>query len=156
MCEGLGQRCFVTQHFRQIVRQRSFNRQPVCRAEAMARDLDRFFHRLAHVNWFKHELRRMRKVVDLGDDLIKPVDLADNDFVEIFSKIGVVKSLGKKLREGFNRNQRIANFVRHAGGQVCPKGGAIEEHTSELQSLAYLVCRLLLEKKKKKKRQLNE
>src|SRR2546425_2203182 len=29
-----------------------------------------------------------------------------------------------------------------------------EEHTSELQSLAYLVCRLLLEKKKKK--QLNK
>src|SRR3989441_3377483 len=27
-----------------------------------------------------------------------------------------------------------------------------EEHTSELQSLAYLVCRLLLEKKKKKLR----
>src|SRR5687767_15669210 len=29
-----------------------------------------------------------------------------------------------------------------------------EEHTSELQSLAYLVCRLLLEKKKKKKQSL--
>src|SRR5205823_12469264 len=29
-----------------------------------------------------------------------------------------------------------------------------EEHTSELQSLAYLVCRLLLEKKKKKKKQI--
>src|SRR5687767_15767540 len=29
----------------------------------------------------------------------------------------------------------------------CPRS---EEHTSELQSLAYLVCRLLLEKKKKK------
>src|SRR2546425_9388294 len=28
-----------------------------------------------------------------------------------------------------------------------------EEHTSELQSLAYLVCRLLLEKKKKKTNQ---
>src|SRR2546425_6150287 len=28
-----------------------------------------------------------------------------------------------------------------------------EEHTSELQSLAYLVCRLLLEKKKKKRDQ---
>src|SRR5687767_15735534 len=28
-----------------------------------------------------------------------------------------------------------------------------EEHTSELQSLAYLVCRLLLEKKKKKKKE---
>src|SRR2546425_7850004 len=30
-----------------------------------------------------------------------------------------------------------------------------EEHTSELQSLAYLVCRLLLEKKKKKRRTLH-
>src|SRR5687767_15431358 len=30
-----------------------------------------------------------------------------------------------------------------------------EEHTSELQSLAYLVCRLLLEKKKKKKVTIN-
>src|SRR2546425_8016172 len=28
-----------------------------------------------------------------------------------------------------------------------------EEHTSELQSLAYLVCRLLLEKKKKKNKE---
>src|SRR2546425_4204039 len=29
-----------------------------------------------------------------------------------------------------------------------------EEHTSELQSLAYLVCRLLLEKKKKKHKKI--
>src|SRR2546425_8876445 len=29
------------------------------------------------------------------------------------------------------------------------EGARSEEHTSELQSLAYLVCRLLLEKKKK-------
>src|SRR3989441_2681335 len=31
-----------------------------------------------------------------------------------------------------------------------PRPGRSEEHTSELQSLAYLVCRLLLEKKKNK------
>src|SRR2546425_3201890 len=31
-----------------------------------------------------------------------------------------------------------------------------EEHTSELQSLAYLVCRLLLEKKKKKQKLKNK
>src|SRR5437762_9731099 len=44
----------------------------------------------------------------------------------------------------------------------CPSGGThlsilcsvrSEEHTSELQSPMYLVCRLLLEKKKKKKSQ---
>src|SRR5687767_15908643 len=45
----------------------------------------------------------------------------------------------------------------HRSG-FCPAGSRMiritvrsEEHTSELQSLAYLVCRLLLEKKKKKK-----
>src|SRR2546425_1681833 len=35
-----------------------------------------------------------------------------------------------------------------AASQV-PEATRSEEHTSELQSLAYLVCRLLLEKKKK-------
>src|SRR5205823_12598001 len=34
--------------------------------------------------------------------------------------------------------------------QVATRYKRSEEHTSELQSLAYLVCRLLLEKKKKK------
>src|SRR2546425_9263098 len=37
-----------------------------------------------------------------------------------------------------------------AGKQIGALRGRSEEHTSELQSLAYLVCRLLLEKKKKK------
>src|SRR3712207_7073794 len=32
----------------------------------------------------------------------------------------------------------------------CPSTSRSEEHTSELQSRQYLVCRLLLEKKKKK------
>src|SRR2546425_8143510 len=33
-------------------------------------------------------------------------------------------------------------------GRTAPSTSRSEEHTSELQSLAYLVCRLLLEKKK--------
>src|SRR5687767_15582233 len=36
-------------------------------------------------------------------------------------------------------------------GPAPRSAGRSEEHTSELQSLAYLVCRLLLEKKKTKK-----
>src|SRR2546423_8748804 len=39
-----------------------------------------------------------------------------------------------------------------AGGGGFDRGGRSEEHTSELQSLAYLVCRLLLEKKKRQQR----
>src|SRR5687767_15766400 len=50
-------------------------------------------------------------------------------------------------------------FALRRRGSICPKRCArppmirsrSEEHTSELQSLAYLVCRLLLEKKKKQK-----
>src|SRR2546425_9759832 len=42
-------------------------------------------------------------------------------------------------------------FARRTGVQVSSYPVCrSEEHTSELQSLAYLVCRLLLEKKKKK------
>src|SRR3712207_7718269 len=37
-----------------------------------------------------------------------------------------------------------------APSQVNPEMNRSEEHTSELQSRQYLVCRLLLEKKKKK------
>src|SRR2546423_7604358 len=50
---------------------------------------------------------------------------------------------------------RPAPFPRFArGGDLAlPLGRRSEEHTSELQSLAYLVCRLLLEKKKKKELQ---
>src|SRR5687767_15237060 len=39
----------------------------------------------------------------------------------------------------------VTNDPLFSGGRL-----RSEEHTSELQSLAYLVCRLLLEKKKKK------
>src|SRR2546425_8080877 len=41
----------------------------------------------------------------------------------------------------------VDDHALHAGRHL--EGGRSEEHTSELQSLAYLVCRLLLEKKKK-------
>src|SRR3712207_6851793 len=39
---------------------------------------------------------------------------------------------------------------RDRGRRRVPRRGRSEEHTSELQSRQYLVCRLLLEKKKKK------
>src|SRR2546425_9140512 len=42
-----------------------------------------------------------------------------------------------------------SRVLRRCDGRVGPALPRSEEHTSELQSLAYLVCRLLLEKKKK-------
>src|SRR5687767_15307202 len=59
---------------------------------------------------------------------------ADSRFIECYS------SLLAKLT-GADFASRLAD-IRVVVGRS-------EEHTSELQSLAYLVCRLLLEKKKK-------
>src|SRR2546425_7219297 len=62
----------------------------------------------------------------------------------------------ERRRDGHRRERRrLARPLRprHAGREssVAQRGRQrSEEHTSELQSLAYLVCRLLLEKKKKK------
>src|SRR5205823_14157450 len=53
---------------------------------------------------------------------------------------------GDELQVG--RGARVVELDQHlAGGDSAALGGRSEEHTSELQSLAYLVCRLLLEKK---------
>src|SRR2546425_3111949 len=45
-------------------------------------------------------------------------------------------------------SRALAAELRQA--DAYPAADRSEEHTSELQSLAYLVCRLLLEKKKKR------
>src|SRR2546425_6716322 len=63
--------------------------------------------------------------------------------------------IGGEVRGSIRADERIeiqSTSVVH--GDVVAKRllvqeGRSEEHTSELQSLAYLVCRLLLEKKKK-------
>src|SRR5437899_13068931 len=49
------------------------------------------------------------------------------------------------------RSARLPGRRRVAGGRGARDPRRSEEHTSELQSLRHLVCRLLLEKKKKKK-----
>src|SRR5205823_13242050 len=57
-----------------------------------------------------------------------------------------------RLARGHGRGRRRTyrgGGDRRATGPARPVAARSEEHTSELQSLAYLVCRLLLEKKNK-------
>src|SRR2546425_3095919 len=58
--------------------------------------------------------------------------------------------LREQVRSNNGQNRSTSVFSRATGGRNQRRGSRSEEHTSELQSLAYLVCRLLLEKKKKK------
>src|SRR2546425_8784573 len=56
-------------------------------------------------------------------------------------------------RVGVGKPRRTAGQTT-LGDEISEQASLVrsEEHTSELQSLAYLVCRLLLEKKKKKQK----
>src|SRR3989441_6153688 len=58
---------------------------------------------------------------------------------------------GKTAGDPIRINQDILNYTGATLSSKALARGRSEEHTSELQSLAYLVCRLLLEKKKKNK-----
>src|ERR1017187_10686608 len=70
---------------------------------------------------------------------------------------------GRTSRRQDRRPHRHQKTTRRAAGSVAVTvlvrrahtNSRSEEHTSELQSPMYLVCRLLLEKKKKKKKTTN-
>src|SRR2546425_9110680 len=64
--------------------------------------------------------------------------------------IGVRRAaLRQIIRASQNRKAAADGDCRKSGvEQILAGDDRSEEHTSELQSLAYLVCRLLLEKKK--------
>src|SRR3712207_9002003 len=53
---------------------------------------------------------------------------------------------GTPLTDSVTRQATMRNEISAAANKIWPRS---EEHTSELQSRQYLVCRLLLEKKKK-------
>src|SRR5205814_9839299 len=63
---------------------------------------------------------------------------------------GVLDIGGRRVDTSLRPNQIFA--VSLGTSLLGPVRARSEEHTSELQSLRHLVCRLLLEKKKKKKK----
>src|SRR2546425_3157343 len=82
-------------------------------------------------------------------------------YTTLFRSRGRPRELSPGIRPGVRRPAAVRPLHRgrpavgpHPARRPAP-GRSLdvrsEEHTSELQSLAYLVCRLLLEKKKKKR-----
>src|SRR3712207_7040917 len=84
-------------------------------------------------------------------------------YTTLFRSMGVGNGLGAGLvltmganaaprtgRPAFLSVWRLVSDLGNASGPLAV-GARSEEHTSELQSRQYLVCRLLLEKKKTKK-----
>src|SRR2546425_4053631 len=78
-----------------------------------------------------HDVLNVFQVTGLTADgryWVKPSPAKAGDFIEFFAEIDVLCAI---------------SLCPH----TCTERSRSEEHTSELQSLAYLVCRLLLEKK---------
>src|SRR2546425_8865970 len=75
-------------------------------------------------------------------------------YTTLFRSVGEFPRLARSgTHAGHVQVRRADLCVRPCGLRLSRHGASddcrSEEHTSELQSLAYLVCRLLLEKKKK-------
>src|SRR3712207_7168871 len=64
----------------------------------------------------------------------------------VLAEQGASHGSRSRVKQGVVRIARPEGPVERGGAAVRPRS---EEHTSELQSRQYLVCRLLLEKKKK-------
>src|SRR5205823_15074563 len=80
--------------------------------------------------------------------------VAEKDVVARLQALDEVVLEQQRLRLGARRRDLGAGDLRehHRRARGLLRS---EEHTSELQSLAYLVCRLLLEKKKNKLNQIS-
>src|SRR5229473_8720937 len=82
-------------------------------------------------------------------------------FFFFFNDTATTEIYTLSLHDALPINEDPVLLVQHPQRRLVQRRGApvndpiarSEEHTSELQSLAYLVCRLLLEKKKKKDNQ---
>src|SRR3989441_8187397 len=101
---------------------------------------------------------------DLGDSFAHPLFLAlepnpierhDHDDPELRIGVYLARSGQRQdTHQGCDDPRPPAESTHHGTSFLRrPRRTSMrsEEHTSELQSLAYLVCRLLLEKKKKKR-----
>src|SRR3712207_8570699 len=86
-------------------------------------------------------------LVDVGKALTLLASRLDQGLAELHALLG--RELGEDFLGG-----PLVDVGRKVRGHLLVAGSRLrsEEHTSELQSRQYLVCRLLLEKKKRTKR----
>src|SRR5262245_41579905 len=106
----------------------------------------------ATVDQLKRELRRDgRDVIDLGfgnPDIPSPQIAVEKLAEAAMRPVNHRYSASRGLP---NLRQAVCErYEQVFGVQLDPDTNRSEEHTSELQSLRHLVCRLLLEKKNKK------
>src|SRR3989441_546677 len=79
----------------------------------------------------------------------QPAILAELPGLQVIDRTTMNAFEDRAFREAVKKTGRKRLIFGGLHTEICLTFARSEEHTSELQSLAYLVCRLLLEKKKK-------
>src|SRR2546425_2428845 len=116
-------------------------------------------HDVARLDELERFLLRAGVIQQAADDAVKTIELPR----KAADHLGIRSAAAQHFHVGPHRPEGVPDLVRDPRRQPPDARELLgtdqltlgversEEHTSELQSLAYLVCRLLLEKKKKKK-----
>src|SRR3989441_7405591 len=120
-----------------IIRLETYINAPIERCFDLSLSVDLHRHSVAHT----HE----RPVAGVTSGMMKLGDTVTWEAVHF----GIKQHLTSKIT-AYERPYRFTDEMVQGAFQKITHIHRSEEHTSELQSLAYLVCRLLLEKKKKK------
>src|SRR5205823_7345426 len=130
---------------------------PAVTAQWVKKTIARYAHVESRPNGKNGKRSRNQVTLPQFDVASNPEFLQEGRAIENFFKpdrivIGVESERARELLENIYRplqcpivvtNLTTSELIKHAANAF-----RSEEHTSELQSLAYLVCRLLLEKKK--------
>src|SRR2546425_6400076 len=84
---------------------------------------------------------------------VREAGLDREDLLTIYRTMLITRGIEERGHILYRQGKIPGSFYTGRGNEAAAIRS--EEHTSELQSLAYLVCRLLLEKKKKENKILN-
>src|SRR2546425_7037845 len=100
---------------------------------------------------FSLQLRCRRRACRPAGIQIELTHLVEEGFVANAQHAGRILAAPMRLLQSVGDGFHLCFILQaaHQRLETLLARGRSEEHTSELQSLAYLVCRLLLEKKKK-------
>lgn len=122
--EAVGKRALISPDGRQVVVEPRGNTNSVAFTRRK-RQLDALVERFPDIERAEFDFGGMREFIDLVDDRVAAIDFGGDQFAELGSKYGFLLTLRKELREGLDRDERIAVFMGHPRGEIVPERRAL-------------------------------
>ncbi len=101
----------------------------------MSDQLERLFQDGVDVHRLEERLGWPRKAQELVHQRVDPVDFMADQIREGFAEIGVLITLRQELGKSLDRDERILDFVRHAGGKSAETREPVAAANLEFETL---------------------